>query len=592
MKQSLARLSAASYTALAEAALILQHAKGFVFLPLLVPSERAGVLAMERLRPALKRDPFRISWPAPTGYIATESVAQKQTLADLAAVLQSLDEATHRLPHGSALLLDASSSTRAAVAQQLPVFLNQRREDWRAKRLLVLVLWPQALRESLLQGAPDLWSMRAAAPWLEESFDEQAQTSNTYLDFLPKQSNPSPLSPAQERQWQALQQGQSWADADVSPGDLLALIDALLQQGRSYDGLSLAEQSLTAHETAQLSEAWWASLNFKLALLRLRVGNRQGALAPAREAVAIYRSLAQANPAAYEPDLAASLNNLANYLSETGKREDALVHMQEAVVIYRRLAKANPAAYEPDLAMSLNNLASLLSETGDRHGALSPAQEALAIRRRLARANPAAYEPDLATSLNNLAIRLSETGDRQAALAHAQEAVSIRRRLAQANPAAYEADLAGSLNNLANHLSETGDRQGTLNLAQEAVAIYRRLAQATPAAYEPDLATSLNNLANFLSETGERQGALTHAQEAVAIRRRLAQANPAAYEPDLAMSLGTLMLCHAKAGQFDQAREAGEEALERFTRLATQEPARFEPYRKGVEAELSRLNGL
>ena len=86
-------------------------------------------------------------------------------------------------------------------------------------------------------------------------------------------------------------------------------------------------------------------------------GNREGVLAPAREAVEIYRRLTKANAAAYEPALASCLNNLANCMSEAGDREGALAPACEAVEIYRRLTKANAAAYEPDLALSLNNLA-------------------------------------------------------------------------------------------------------------------------------------------------------------------------------------------------------------------------------------------
>ena len=83
---------------------------------------------------------------------------------------------------------------------------------------------------------------------------------------------------------------------------------------------------------------------------------------------------------------------------------------RRAVEIREQLARENPAAYLPDLAMSLNNLASFLSETGDRQGALAPARRAVEIREQLARENPAAYLPDLAMSLNNLASFLSETG--------------------------------------------------------------------------------------------------------------------------------------------------------------------------------------
>ncbi|MGL5824789.1 MAG: hypothetical protein ACRCYU_08225, partial [Nocardioides sp.] len=51
-------------------------------------------------------------------------------------------------------------------------------------------------------------------------------------------------------------------------------------------------------------------------------------------------------------------------LSEAGRRTEALEPTQEAVTLRRELAAANPAAYAPDLAMSLNNLGIRLSEAG------------------------------------------------------------------------------------------------------------------------------------------------------------------------------------------------------------------------------------
>ncbi len=291
------------------------------------------------------------------------------------------------------------------------------------------------------------------------------------------------------------------------------------------------------------------------------LGQREEALPVAREAENIYRRLAEANPEAYEPDLAMSLNNLANRLSELGQREEALSVAREAVDIYRRLAEANPEAHEPYLAGSLNNLANRLSELGQREEALPVAREAVDIYRRLAEANPEAHEPYLAGSLNNLANHLSELGQREEALSVAREAVDIRRRLAEANPEAHEPDLARSLNNLATFLSELGQREEALPVAREAVDIYRRLAEANPEAYEPDLAASLNNLATFLSEMGQREEALPVAREAVDIQRRLAEANPEAYEPDLAGSLGAMGQVYLRQEQTEQARETFAEGL-------------------------------
>jgi hypothetical protein len=65
-----------------------------------------------------------------------------------------------------------------------------------------------------------------------------------------------------------------------------------------------------------------------------------------------------------------ALNNLANRLAETGDRQGALGPAHEAVRHYTQLAQANPAAYLPDLATALNNLARHLADTVDESASL------------------------------------------------------------------------------------------------------------------------------------------------------------------------------------------------------------------------------
>ncbi|HAD26760.1 MAG TPA: hypothetical protein DCF61_13590, partial [Alphaproteobacteria bacterium] len=55
----------------------------------------------------------------------------------------------------------------------------------------------------------------------------------------------------------------------------------------------------------------------------------------------------------------------------------ALAAAREAVAIRRELAAARPEVYRPNLATSLINLGSRLSENGDAAAALSAAQEAI-----------------------------------------------------------------------------------------------------------------------------------------------------------------------------------------------------------------------
>jgi hypothetical protein len=98
----------------------------------------------------------------------------------------------------------------------------------------------------------------------------------------------------------------------------------------------------------------------------------------------VYRRLAAQNPAAYEPDLAMSLNNLSVRLGEAGRREEGLTAIQDAVTIYRRLVDQNPAAFEPDLASSLNNLSNRLGEAGNGAAAERASREAAEREERMA----------------------------------------------------------------------------------------------------------------------------------------------------------------------------------------------------------------
>ena len=110
--------------------------------------------------------------------------------------------------------------------------------------------------------------------------------------------------------------------------------------------------------------------------------------------------------------------------------------------ITARWPKRAPDIFIPNLALSLNNLANTLSDLGRLEEALKAAEEAVGLRRALAGARPDAFIPNLAASLNNLAVRLSALGRREEALKAAEEAVGRYRALAVARPNAFIPDLA------------------------------------------------------------------------------------------------------------------------------------------------------
>jgi tetratricopeptide (TPR) repeat protein len=313
------------------------------------------------------------------------------------------------------------------------------------------------------------------------------------------------------------------------------------------------------------------SLN-ELSVRLAAVGRSEETLATIHEAVEISRRIADANHAAYSPYLASSLNNLSESLAGAGRSKEGLAASEESVKLRRRLVVSNPEAYEPDLANSLNNLANRLAETGRSNESLAANEEAVEIRRRLASSKRAAYESNLATSLTNLSVDLAKVQRSEDALTAIQEAVEIRQRLAAANPAGHEPDLADSLNNLSNRLAVAGRSDEALVAIQEAVTVRRRLAAANPAVYERDLASSLNNLSSCLALAGRVEQALTASGEAVKVRRRLAAANPTLYERDLASSLNNFSVDLSVAGRVEEALAASQEAVKIRRRLAADNP--------------------
>ena len=570
------------------AVVLLRETTGFMFLPLFVESERTASVGLDFLQTKLDAKLYKVAWP----------VDAQGALNDLRlTLLGNLDDAIARLPPNAVVVVDASSSVRKDLALKAVAYINHRREPLRAAGLRLVLCWPVALKDELLSNAPDLWSVRVASPWIAESdlvlpLQGNFETASTGQLNSASTDGELPVAAAENlARWQAHRNLQA---ADLSVRDALDLAHA--QYGRLHwaETAELAEAVVRAlHNERQAASENSAVAVQALNLLgsaRRQLGNIDGALQAFREANNVAQQLAKANPAAYEPDLAMSLSNLANCLSETGDGAGGLLAAREAAKIYTRLATADPAAYEPDLAMSFNNLANHLSQTGDHAGALLASREAVEIRRRLVKANPAAVEPNLAGSINNLANRLSETGDRAGALLAAREAMEIYARLATANAAAYEPDLARSLNNLANRLNETGDCAGALLAAREAVEIYIRLAKANPAAYEPDLAGSIHNLASSLSETGDDAGALQAAREAVEIRRRLAKANPAAHEPDLAMSINNLAIFLSQVGDRSGAMASCKEALGLYEQANHQHPGLFDAEIATVREFLAGLN--
>jgi tetratricopeptide (TPR) repeat protein len=135
------------------------------------------------------------------------------------------------------------------------------------------------------------------------------------------------------------------------------------------------------------------------------------------------------------PDVALSLNNLANLYNSQGRYVEAEPLHLQALELRKQLLGKN----HPDVAYSLNNLAELYRSQGRYAEAVSFHLQALELRKQLLGKN----HPLVAASLNNLALLYNTQGKYTEAEALSQEALTIyQRTLGNQHPQTQNAFLA------------------------------------------------------------------------------------------------------------------------------------------------------
>jgi len=251
-----------------------------------------------------------------------------------------------------------------------------------------------------------------------------------------------------------------------------------------------------------------------------------------KEALQIYRQLAEENPEAYLPEVAGTQNNLGNLYRNVNKFKEAEEAFKEALQIYRHSAEKNPEAYLPKVAMTQNNLGILYRNVNKFKEAEEAYKEALQIRRQLAEKNPEAYLPKVATTQNNLGALYWNVNKFKEAEEAYKEALQIYRQLAEKNIEAYLLHVAMTQNNLGALYCNVNKFKEAEEAYKEALQIYLHSKEENPEAYLPDIAMMQNNLGNLYCNVNKFKEAEEAYKEALQIRRQLAEENPEAYLPD------------------------------------------------------------
>ncbi len=394
---------------------------------------------------------------------------------------------------------------------------------------------------------------------------------------------------AEERETQAIDAVKRFRDAvaddpalKTNP-DLEALRKRLLKEPLAFFK-NLRDRLQADKDTRPESLNGLASAAFELGTLTNEIGDMQDALIAHREALAIWRKLADANPSDtdLQSSLAASHHKIGRLLRATGEADEALKSCESALAIQQKLVDTNPtiSRFQSDLATSHFSIGYLLRATGKPAAAMKSYESALAARQRLADANPTVteFQYDLADSHFGIAILLTETGQPTRAMNEHETALAIFQKLSDANPTItrFQVMLAESHRAIGQELLTTGKPADARRAYDRALEIRRILADSNPAVtdFQFGLAAIYNSIGVLLRTTSKPAEAMKAFEAALAIERKLADAYPTVvdyqrYVAGMYKNIGTSLAATGKAGE---ALEVHQRALDILRKLARANP--------------------
>jgi tetratricopeptide (TPR) repeat protein len=258
---------------------------------------------------------------------------------------------------------------------------------------------------------------------------------------------------------------------------LIRLSGRMRNVGRHREALAAAtraEKLLTqveGHDESRDDDLAQALVSQDVALAEL--GDPKRGLERSLRALEISLRLSEENATRHQPAVAKTLTNLGHRFSQLGDNPAAVMRSREAVRIYRELADKDPKWY-PDLGWALINLGAQLADQGRHSDALPYTEDAVTILDLFAKMNPH-VEPDLACALGNHAAQLTATGRATAAVVPAERAVAILERWSERNPA-YSTDLAVALLKAKEILALAGHLDRALDYAERYEGLNQRLA--------------------------------------------------------------------------------------------------------------------
>ncbi len=314
----------------------------------------------------------------------------------------------------------------------------------------------------------------------------------------------------------------------------VAVLGDVARQARDY----YRSRQATAGEAGDASvQANLAIAQENLAQVLKAQGDLGGALAVARDCLALRKGLADARPGDAQAaiDQARLLGLVGDTQRDLGDLTAADAAYQEALALLRaRVAgHQDQADWQAQLAEALDGHAAIQQTRGDLTAAGAAYRDALAIRERfldgVGKSEPR-WQAGVATSHELLAEVERRTGRVGEASTRLERALALRLGLAQRDGTdlAAQAALARCHERIAKALRLKGQTESALAAGQSALALRLQLVARDPgnAQWESDLAGLRGSLAELHEDHGDAEASAADLVACQAIRSRLARQDP------------------------------------------------------------------
>ena len=166
------------------------------------------------------------------------------------------------------------------------------------------------------------------------------------------------------------------------------------------------------------------------------------------KALKIFETLAQKNPAYFQPYVASVYNNLGVTFKSLKEYQIALEYYQKALEQYLDLTENSTTKFLPYLAANYSSMGILYAEFRDLEKALQYLNRSKEIYEELTESKPQEYRHYLATALHNLGLFYFELKQIDPAEQHFLNALKMRKNLAYKEPAVFNADVCATSLNL------------------------------------------------------------------------------------------------------------------------------------------------